>query len=115
MNEIIEFQEKDFQAAWNNAPILVNKDSAHFRLCYICKYHLQKEMADYLLMNDDGFNWTLDLINAKKPVLEPTNYIAVHANCVPNRRQLDSRKQLKRVQKTPWQFDEAWITEHSLD
>ncbi|ATZ16276.1 hypothetical protein JN01_0311 [Entomoplasma freundtii] len=112
--KIIEFQASDFEAAWENTPTLVNKKAAEFRLCYICKYHLQKNLAEHLLMNHDGFNWTLDLINAKKPFLQPDNYIAVHLNCVPNRRSLDSRKQIKRVLKTPWKFDESWIEDNSV-
>lgn len=99
----IEFDLTELDAAWENAPVIVNKDPNLFRLCYICKFHM--EHAKFVVVLNDGFAWKLDLINAKKPTLENDNYIAVHQSCIANRNSLDSRKQLKYIRATKWEFD----------
>lgn len=100
----LDFDYQDLDAAWNNAPFLENKNSDQFRLCYICKFHLERKL--FAGVTSDEFGWTIDLINAKKPELIFSNYIAVHQNCVPNRSKMDARKTLKIIKTTKWSFDE---------
>ncbi|WP_026389645.1 hypothetical protein [[Acholeplasma] multilocale] len=106
---IIEFGLSEFEAAWNNAPVLVNKDATEFRLCYICKFHLERKL--FAEITEDGFAWTIDLINTKKPVLEDSNYIAIHRNCVGSRPKKDASKILKYIYATEWKFDEGYYSE----
>ncbi|ATZ18898.1 hypothetical protein ESOMN_v1c05160 [Williamsoniiplasma somnilux] len=104
---IIDFELADLEAAWSNSPILLNKNEIEFRLCYICKFHIERKNFAGINQND-SFAWTIDLINAKKPKLEFTNFIAVHQSCIENRQSLDSRKQLKYVKAMKWEFDESF-------
>jgi hypothetical protein len=108
-NGIVEFDIAEFEAAWENAPVLENKLKEEYRLCYICKLPISKK--NFAEISDDIFAWTLDLINAKKPKLEINNYIAVHKNCVPNRLKSDSRRQLKYILAYKWFYDEEFYDE----
>ncbi|WP_027062972.1 hypothetical protein [Mesoplasma seiffertii] len=104
--QTVEFEIAEFEAAWENAPILENKSKDEYRLCYICKFPIGKK--NFSEISNDEFAWTLDLINAKKPKLENENYVAVHKNCIPQRPKQDSRRQLKFTWAYKWFYDEEY-------
>ncbi|AVP49311.1 hypothetical protein [Williamsoniiplasma luminosum] len=106
-NEVI-FDNNDLEQAWDHAPKLINKPANNFRLCYVCKVHMERKM----FANDKNINnklaWTIDMINAKKFDLEPTNLVAIHLACVKLITKKNSTRTLKKTHKMLWQFDEEF-------
>lgn len=104
-NSII-FTSDEIQAAWDNAPILENKESDEYRMCYICKFHMSKK--DFLSEKPEISNWCIDFINVKKFSLEIPNLIAIHSNCIENRIKDDSTKILKKIKNMKWMYNEEF-------
>ncbi|AUF83729.1 hypothetical protein CXP39_02880 [Mesoplasma syrphidae] len=105
----VEFEITEFEAAWENAPILENRSKDEYRLCYICKFSIEKK--NFAEISKDEMAWTLDLINAKKPKLVNNNYIAVHKNCISKRFKQDSRRQLKYTWAYKWFYDDEYYND----
>lgn len=98
------FTDKEYIKAWENSPIIQNRDSKIFRLCYICKYPMEFGLNEN--NSEDESAWVIDLINTKKPVLEIENYIGLHGNCVQNRTKKNATKLIKRIKMVDWMAPE---------
>ncbi|AKU80144.1 hypothetical protein [Spiroplasma turonicum] len=103
VNDNIEFDDNDFEEAWSNAPKLINKDINDFKLCFICKFHMNKKN----IINGD-LSWNIFIINLKTISLEKNNFIAVHQNCMELRPKLDCTKLVKKIKQSAWMFDENY-------
>ncbi|WP_031543294.1 hypothetical protein [Mesoplasma photuris] len=103
--QMVVFDQEEYDQAWDAAPKLINKPEEEFRLCYTCQFHIIRNQND-LQTPDGDYNWSIDLINIKKPELTGSNYIAVHSNCIPNRKKDDARKLLKKYYAVQWKYDE---------
>ncbi|ASZ08948.1 hypothetical protein CK556_01065 [Mesoplasma chauliocola] len=104
-NQVI-FTKQEYFETWQNCPIIQNRDSKEFRLCYICKFPMEFKINEKDSKIENA--WVIDLINAKKPVLEIENYIGVHANCVQNRKKMDSTKLIKKIKMVGWMAPEDY-------
>ncbi|AOG60162.1 hypothetical protein SHELI_v1c02070 [Spiroplasma helicoides] len=102
--EVVEFDKEDLEAAWENAPSLINKDKDEFRMCYICKFHMDKSKFD----NDNlgEFGWIVDLIDVKNFSLDQDNFIAIHPRCITFKPKPNNKSLVKKVKKKLWAFDE---------
>ncbi|AKX34496.1 hypothetical protein SLITO_v1c08810 [Spiroplasma litorale] len=100
-NGIIEFDEKDFKAAWDNAPKLINKDENQFRMCFICKFHM--EFKDKL---KGKMPWNIEIINLNNIELINENFIAIHDGCKELRPKSNCTKIIKKIKSVSWKFDE---------
>ncbi|AGR41909.1 hypothetical protein [Spiroplasma diminutum] len=93
----IEFSKEDLKSAWLNSPILINKDANDFRMCFICKF----------FMNKNNFKvgelaWVCEFIDLKHFSLEETNLIAIHPECRELRHKDDCSKIVKKIKLTEW-------------
>ncbi|QGS51668.1 hypothetical protein [Spiroplasma tabanidicola] len=104
-NGVIDFDKEDIEAAWENAPHLVNKEKEEYRMCYICKFHMLKENFDKDKLSTYG--WIVDLINLKKLDLDHKNFIAIHPWCMEYKKGLDNRSLLKKVKAQLWAFNDS--------
>lgn len=102
-NQVI-FSKEEYKKAWENSPIIANRDSKNFRLCYVCKYPMEYQLNEN--NSEDESAWVIDLINTKKPVLETENYIGIHGNCVENKTKKNATNLIKRIKMVGWMAPE---------
>ncbi|AGR40911.1 hypothetical protein [Spiroplasma taiwanense] len=100
-NNEIEFSSIDIESAWNNSPKLINKEIDQFRMCFICKFIMNKK--DF---NNGEFGWVVDFVNLKKITFETSNFIAIHSVCLDLRPNENCSKVLKKVNSIKWAFNE---------
>ncbi|ARU92090.1 hypothetical protein SCLARK_001598 [Spiroplasma clarkii] len=105
----VEFSAADILQAWENAPILINKEPELVRMCYICKFHMLQEKFNHQEIGELG--WVIDLINAKKPELISSNFVAIHPYCLEYKAKSDNSKVLKKIKSQIWKFDEEAFKE----
>ncbi|PPE05763.1 hypothetical protein [Williamsoniiplasma lucivorax] len=108
LKNAVIFDDNDLSEAWEHAPKLINKPAAEMRLCYICKFHMDYKIFVKGKNINNSLAWTIDMINAKKFNLEPTNLIAIHLACVGHQPKKDNTKILKKISAVEWQFDDAF-------
>ncbi|WP_339034535.1 hypothetical protein [Spiroplasma endosymbiont of Cantharis rufa] len=96
-NNKIEFSKEDIISAWNNSPKLINRDEDKFRLCFICKFFMDK-----LKFEKGDFSWVCEFIDLKNFKLTSDNLIAIHPQCREFRHKDDCTKIVKKIKATQW-------------
>jgi hypothetical protein len=103
----IIFNQVEKEAAWNNAPKLENLSPAKFRLCYFCKFRIDKSLPiEKTTAENQALGWIVDLINAKELNFALDNLIVIHEVCLAYHQKLDQTKTLKKVKSLLWKYNE---------
>ncbi|QHX36450.1 hypothetical protein [Spiroplasma sp. BIUS-1] len=100
-NNEIEFSKDDLLAAWENSPILINKEPESFRMCFICKFYMIKENFE-----KGDLAWICEFIDLKHFNLDSSNMIAIHPGCRELRHKDDCSKIVKKIKSSQWSASE---------